>query len=119
MNNGEETKFYTFNMKDSAGREVTISFDDTDMTLSEILEQVRKFLAACDYHFESNEVITVDEERDWSTAFEERIPFTVRGFDTPAPTEWQSNSWVEYDDKGVAREYTSAPDYKFVKPEDC
>lgn len=104
----EPNKYYTFTMTDTNGKKVELSLsDEGNMTLNELLEQLRGFLGMCDYHFDVNDRITVvNEKEEWYSDLN-------INFDTPTPTEWQadvqkqSNSWVEYGEDGTERHYTS------------
>lgn len=104
------------------GKDVTINFDKQDATVTDLLDEFMNFMKACGYCFDIDDRLDVVNDfrhpaLNSDQHVDESNPFG--GFETPAPTEWQPNSWVEYDDKGVAKEYTSAPEHMFVKPEDC
>lgn len=92
------------------GKDVTINFDKQDATVTDLLDEFMNFMKACGYCFHIDDRLdVVNDFRHPSLNSEEYVdelnPFG--GFETPTATEWQTNSWVEYDANGVAKEYTS------------
>ncbi|MDC3266496.1 hypothetical protein OAU13_01070 [bacterium] len=96
------------------GKDVTINLDKQDATVTDLLDEFMSFMKACGYCFHIDDRLDViNDFREPSLNSEEFVDEkTFKGFDTPAPTEWQTNSWVEYDENGVARHYTSDRKYK-------
>lgn len=106
------------------GKDVTVNLDKQDATVPQVLEEFMNFMKACGYCFDiddrfdvvndfkyptQNSEQSVDEYEAEAKAYEQAADGSVT-FKVP-------NTWVEYNDKGEAKEYTSYPGFNY-KSED-
>jgi len=121
MEDKDTKSYFTFNFM-SDGKEVTLNFNKQDPRVPEVLEEFMNFLRATGYCFDiddyfdvANDFKTPDIEYPNNTSDEEaeaKAYQQVFGFETPVP-----NEWVEYDDNGNAKHFSSTPGFNY-KPED-